>query len=451
MSLLSRSNGTTPTTKPTEPTTPPVKRSLLARSNPTTTPSPEVLAEVERLKAEEAKAKAGTLVESGRTSAEDVKPNNPPRGTDTPALPAGKFPVTACDVGKFYMINGFRCKFAGTSTLPDARKVYLFDHPTQPTPVTFEAHGWVDGEAPDVPGVLPSDAPKSDPKQAALPLTEEMAKTVAPAIVAAAAGMGLAPTDAKTDDKKPDATDAKTDGKKCSASASRVALVGDEAVNREKACPAEGCGKTLKIRPAKEGDVWVATLPKHDKPTPVVEVTPKSAAEAQEPAPTTKEAFVDDVKKLVTETVNTILQGGTSGSPVKQSITLESSMDTKTLHNAPPEGVTPLPVSPFPNVPSRFLFVDCAVEGMPTFPLEPYIAAKCAEIAKAYDAVDIRCGSNESPLGYNRWRGVLAACVRDDLPPSGSYTLTGVGESEIKAIVVEALRPYCAAFVRGMR
>lgn len=449
MSLLSRSNGTTPATKPAEPTTPPVKRSLLARSNPPATPSPEVLAEVERLKAEEAKAKAGT-------------PTN-----EAPALPAGKHPVTACDVGKFYMINGFRCKFAGTSTLPDARKVYLFDHPTQPTPVTFEAHGWVDGEAPDVPGVLPSDAPKSDPKQAALPLTGEMVKTVAPAIVAAAAGMGLTPTD----DKKPDdnkASDTKTDdskgtdGKKCPASASRVALVGDEAVNREKVCPAEGCGKTLKIRPAKEGDTWVATLPKHDKPAHVATDAkeggdPRSAAEA---APAVakvkeildagtagvpvidKEAFLKDVKDFV----GTMLKE--MGAPVKQTITLQGNLDAGKLteHTTPPEGVTPLPVSP-----SRFLFVDCAVEGMPTFPLEPYIAAKCAEIAKAYDAVDIRCGSNESPLGYNRWRGVLAACVRDDLPPSGSYTLMGVGESEIKAIVVEALRPYCAALVRGVR
>jgi CRISPR/Cas system-associated exonuclease Cas4 (RecB family) len=98
------------------------------------------------------------------------------------------------------------------------------------------------------------------------------------------------------------------------------------------------------------------------------------------------------------------------------------------------------------------LYVDVIVDGSKspaTRSLEPYIVQRCEEVARNFDAADIRCGTKDSPLGYGGWKGVLAAVVRARPPEPGAYTVTDVRESEIRQVVVEALRPLASTFVRG--
>ena len=98
----------------------------------------------------------------------------------------------------------------------------------------------------------------------------------------------------------------------------------------------------------------------------------------------------------------------------------------------------------------RELFVDCVVKGRVTVDLSAYIEKMCTDLATTYKAVDIRCAPSDSPLSFGKWKGALAAAIRENPPENGTYVLHGVRESEIKQVVVETLEPLCAVFVRGV-
>ena len=99
--------------------------------------------------------------------------------------------------------------------------------------------------------------------------------------------------------------------------------------------------------------------------------------------------------------------------------------------------------------PDLNLFVD-AVTSTPTQSLAPYIDATLKELCEKASTVDIRCCSGDSPMAFGKWKGVLAATVRANPPPLGSYSLDARG-SEISECVIEALRPLCTLYVRGVR
>jgi len=97
------------------------------------------------------------------------------------------------------------------------------------------------------------------------------------------------------------------------------------------------------------------------------------------------------------------------------------------------------------------LYVDCIVKGrgVPT-DLGSYIDKLCAELCTLYKAVDIRCAPSDSPLSFGKWKGALAAAIRENPPENGTYVLYSVRDSEIRQVVVETLEPLCAVFVRGV-
>jgi protein gp37 len=94
------------------------------------------------------------------------------------------------------------------------------------------------------------------------------------------------------------------------------------------------------------------------------------------------------------------------------------------------------------------LIVDCEVSGFVGQDLEPWISALAAELARAAWLQDLRDAGPEHPLGCGRWRGALAAAVRANLP-KGDYCLNHVDKSELRQVVVEALKPHCTLFARG--
>lgn len=96
------------------------------------------------------------------------------------------------------------------------------------------------------------------------------------------------------------------------------------------------------------------------------------------------------------------------------------------------------------------LYVDCVVAGIATMPLELYVDRACAALCAQFKAQDVRCGPEDSPLGFGRWKGALAGYVRAFPPLAGAYTLLTEG-SEVRQVVAEALRPLCATYTRGVR
>jgi len=96
------------------------------------------------------------------------------------------------------------------------------------------------------------------------------------------------------------------------------------------------------------------------------------------------------------------------------------------------------------------LYVDCISEGVDAEPLDEYVQELCDQLCTQFKAVDIRVAGDDTPLAFGKWKGVLSGFVRARPPKTGSYYVMIEG-SEIKQIVVEALRPLCAAYVRGVR
>jgi hypothetical protein len=95
------------------------------------------------------------------------------------------------------------------------------------------------------------------------------------------------------------------------------------------------------------------------------------------------------------------------------------------------------------------LYVDCHTS-FPTTDLEVYVSKIAEALCKTYNVADVRIAPADSPLGYGKWKGVMAAAVATSLP-RGACSLNFVNQSELKQIVVEALAPHAAVFVRGTR
>ena len=75
--------------------------------------------------------------------------------------------------------------------------------------------------------------------------------------------------------------------------------------------------------------------------------------------------------------------------------------------------------------------------------LASYLASTIEEICVAFNVQDIRLGDKDSPLGFGRWRGVLAAAILDKKPAPGVYPISSAGE--LNAVAIEALRPVAKA------
>lgn len=102
--------------------------------------------------------------------------------------------------------------------------------------------------------------------------------------------------------------------------------------------------------------------------------------------------------------------------------------------------------------PGVHLHVDSTVQAAPqqATPLAPYVDTLRAALREQFKVRDIRSAPTDSPLGYNKWRGVLAALVRERPPAPGVYYYDARG-NEVAEIVVDALLPLCATFTRGSR
>lgn len=87
------------------------------------------------------------------------------------------------------------------------------------------------------------------------------------------------------------------------------------------------------------------------------------------------------------------------------------------------------------------LFVDCCVESTSTVlaNLWDVVDGLRDDLARRAGLKDIRLAGPESPLGFGKWKGALAAFIRETKIPPGYYYLPG-GDIEVRGVVVDAMR-----------
>lgn len=97
--------------------------------------------------------------------------------------------------------------------------------------------------------------------------------------------------------------------------------------------------------------------------------------------------------------------------------------------------IVPQPEARVPVESEPFIYVNC-VPPVPCERLETYIFNTVNALAESAGEPDIRC-SNKDMLAFGKWRGVLAAAVKES-PPQGSFTVTCKGD-DFAEVVVGAL------------
>lgn len=265
-------------------------------------------------------------------------------------------------------------------------------------------------------GVLPPDAPKSEPPKSAQAIPPEALATMHPAIQEVAKQFAV-------------------DGVAVEVKAPAVG-------------PGEGhTGGTIVIDGAGAGTVrrtvGTATVVLTQEQAKIVEVTKKGRPKKDKlpPTVTEKEAVTKMLDAATADEKMAIARFAAIAGPV--ALADEKPSDLRARVAASLEHATIIVDG------GITLQVDVITAGFTSVDLESYVAQKCRALEKEFGAVDIRCAPADSALGFGKWKGALAALVRDEPPAPGVYLLNDVRGSEIREVVVEALRPLCAAYVRG--
>ncbi|MGN6106823.1 MAG: hypothetical protein ACTHU0_17070 [Kofleriaceae bacterium] len=204
-------------------------------------------------------------------------------------------------------------------------------------------------------------------------------------------------------------------------------------------------------------------------------VATRAAAVPAAPATATSDAPVEEPKKKTrgprkkADEPAAVPQSPAAQVPVQMTIEAQAVASVATATVAQPEVVqqpTSVNISPQPSGPIN-VFVDCVVDGMATKSLWPLVDELCQNMST--DAAtpggdgqlvvtDFRSADPNGKYGFGRWRGVLAACLRESpaygkLPP-GNYTLDGA-MGEIGGVVAETMRQIARAtggvYVKGAR
>lgn len=110
---------------------------------------------------------------------------------------------------------------------------------------------------------------------------------------------------------------------------------------------------------------------------------------------------------------------------------------------APPKD-EPKPQNTTPGKVGLTLYINCRPDHS-CQSLAQFTAECAAEVAKTCDVPDVRlCGGE---LGYNKWKGALAALAASKAPHGEFWTLTG----EVEDAIISGLVPLASVVVRGVR
>jgi hypothetical protein len=260
--------------------------------------------------------------------------------------------------------------------------------------------------------IVPPDAAKSTLAQSAQPLpASALAEVTDPEILA----RNEALKQAQAQTSAPVTTEKK--GGRCPAGGTEQKLTPKEATARKTKCAT--CGVDYKIKDEEfNADCTAIKLRNHNMPkveTPAPMPAPVTqTAVAQQPAPQT---VVE--RPLFSSTIVEV--------PAQQSKNA-SLIQAQT-------GIA--------------ILVDCLKERGPRpTPLEDYWRPMVTELERQAGGCDLRCAPNDTPVGYGKWRGLLATWVRENPPGPGVYFARG--GNDFDSIVVDALSSV-ADVTRGVR
>lgn len=90
-----------------------------------------------------------------------------------------------------------------------------------------------------------------------------------------------------------------------------------------------------------------------------------------------------------------------------------------------------------------------AIPSGPFDRLEGWVEEIALELAKTNGTIDVRLGGSDSPIGFGKWRGALAAWAREHRPAPGTYVI--IAPDEVAEVAVRALRGVADLFVEGVR
>lgn len=206
-----------------------------------------------------------------------------------------------------------------------------------------------------------------------------------------------------------------------------------------------------------------ATLPP-ETPAPSTPVAPQVTAAAvadvaaEKPKKTSKKAAKKDKTEppadaVATTSVAVPTQVPVTNLPVEETIsrTISAVAETTSADASAPATTVDI-AGPI------YFFVDTVVDGLVNGQrvqsFWPIVNDIVQQMHQRSGQPDFRLAPKESPYGFNGWKGILGACLRQAEIPSGSYLLDG-SFGEIAAVVVENMRSIVASrggfFARGAR
>lgn len=95
------------------------------------------------------------------------------------------------------------------------------------------------------------------------------------------------------------------------------------------------------------------------------------------------------------------------------------------------------------------LYVDCIpYSGEGAEPLNPWVQEVAAKVAKHFGVADIRCGGKDA-IDFGKWKGLLAAAIKEVAPKEGTYYLSTRGD-EFGEIAARALIEVADVYVGGV-
>lgn len=404
-------------------------------------------------------------MERARLQAEDSMPPPPPPAQIPSGLlaKAGGYVPEGYTIGQLCNGNGWYASTNGQGFIPVEA-----GHKCAKCPPVPAQH---------VGSVNPPDQPSTDPVVVASPLPTDVVaqipdaelKEKAESLARAHAERMAQEALAAGDIGKPEKT-----GGRCPMSGQEILLTAEQAFRRNMTCSNASCAKNWKKAADKdikiiEGGTIFWVVPNHNLPkvsTPPVQPQttmpppppPAQAVAATPPPPPQAAAPMPPPPPSPAA----IPQAAPPPPPPAQVSPLVTSV-VNSMFGEPPAPPAPTPV-PLPAPPANqqnvlapvargiTLYVDVVFEkGEQPMSLDVYINDLVQALQTKANLSDLRYAPEKHDLAFGRWKGALATCVRFDPPKPGSYVVRNFVNSEIAAVIVEALVPLCSYVVRGAR
>lgn len=97
--------------------------------------------------------------------------------------------------------------------------------------------------------------------------------------------------------------------------------------------------------------------------------------------------------------------------------------------------------------------VEIYINAIPPGPftnLNEYVTEACTDLQEEYNVSDIRCAPIDSPIGYRKWEGALAAAVKAEPPAAGTYVAFTKGNQFVEIVAETLASMYPQSTVRGV-